>query len=453
MAPALKPDILDKATDAAAIQKLMKADLKSRGGKKGVKFIAAKNCQIGSKTISLFIVTDTPLLFEQVIKKKFPKAYRAKGVCDVVNGPQGTYQVMIRSSAGQITPNTVADLVRPAVGSEKSIMASFEPSQTPTGLKPVITPNTAGVPQWAKDDYELESVETLIASMTPDGKIGSLYFDDDGRIRTTHVHGPQRSEHEDQTTVQFNIKQSEAQAAFNEAHKTAQPPLSQRTREERNELWKTWLKAELGQATPGNVPNWAKMVTGPATAYDVSQSGTPHDMQLIEIFKGINGRVEGWHPSRGVAARFVTDKQTIAVLHAAIKHIDGKYAQVNALESTDPDLVKRRGEIEEEYHNLRFKPGQPALAELWSDSAIAARMQALHLTKPSIDELDNDGAIRKRIDQLYEKKYREALKADDAMKRRMKVLGDLRNRAFYDFVKSRLPKSEIVKAMREPGKV
>jgi hypothetical protein len=33
--------------------------------------------------------------------------------------------------------------------------------------------------------------------------------------------------------------------------------------------------------------------------------------------------VESWHPSRGTATKFETDKQTISVLNAAIVHISG----------------------------------------------------------------------------------------------------------------------------------
>ena len=101
MAFLLKPGFLDTARSAADVQKLMKADLKNSVGKKGVKFIAAKNVLIGGKTIHLFILTDTPALFETVIKTRHPKAYRAKGACDVVKDTQsGHIEVLIKSSAG-----------------------------------------------------------------------------------------------------------------------------------------------------------------------------------------------------------------------------------------------------------------------------------------------------------------------------------------------------------------
>ena len=64
------------------------------------------------------------------------------------------------------------------------------------------------VPQWAKDQYIAESPTTLTVSMTRDKKIGSIYFKDEGRIRTTHTHGPKETQIGKGTTVlQFNINQ------------------------------------------------------------------------------------------------------------------------------------------------------------------------------------------------------------------------------------------------------
>lgn len=308
MAFTLKPAVLEKATDPAKIQKVMKADLKSTSGKKNVKFLVAKNCLIGTKTISLFIVTDNPAGFEKVIKAKFPKALRAKGVCDVLPGQaRGTTQVTIKTSAGQISPDAIAKLVRPAVGSESSILASAAPPKT----------SDQGVAQWAKNAYMREAKRTLIASMTKDGKIGSVYFKDGSRIRTTHGAGPSQEKHEDLVTVQFNVDNDKAEAEFKKLrNKTLN------SQEDWNEFDR-WLAEELNQAKRDQLPSWAILVSSPGKAHDLSQGKPTGDLALFEIFKSINGELEGWHPSRGTATRFKTDKQTIAVLQAAIVHIKG----------------------------------------------------------------------------------------------------------------------------------
>jgi hypothetical protein len=339
---ALKPEVLQTATDPSKLQTMMKADLKARLGKNGVKFIAAKNCLVGAKNMSLFIVTDTPNDFEAVIKAKFPKAYRAKGTCDVMKVEKSNLtQVVIRTSTGQMTPNAVADLIGPGLG-DASILSSFGATTEPTNLKQVSAPNRSGVPDWAKEDYKAEAVATVIASMTSDKKIGSIYFEDEGRIRTTHAGGPKSSQHGE--TVQFNISRDGAWAAFMAENKG-----KLKTVKDPRPLYKSWIKETLGKATATSIPSWAKLVKGPQTGLDVGNDAPPDDTQLIEIFKGINGRVEGWHPSRGAAVKFVTDKQTISVLKAAIKYIDGQ-GTPKITKLTDPkarnkafyDFVKKR---------------------------------------------------------------------------------------------------------------
>src|SRR5689334_17199340 len=123
----LKPGLLEKATNAADIQKLMKSDLKNNVGKKGVKFIAAKNAVIGGKTVQLFIVTDNAAPFEAYLKAKQPKAYRAQGSCDLEKDESGNTKVTIKTSAGQMAPDAVVKLVPEVVGHDKAFTAQFEP--------------------------------------------------------------------------------------------------------------------------------------------------------------------------------------------------------------------------------------------------------------------------------------------------------------------------------------
>ena len=309
MALSLKPALLETATDPSKIQKLMKADLKASVGKKGLKFVVAKNCLIGPKAISLFIITPTPNLYETVLKTKYPKAIRAKGTCDILKGDGGKYNVTIRTAVGPIQPQAIALLVKPAVVSDSSIQAVY----APPSAKP------EGVPEWAKKQYRRDAKRTLMASMTTDGKIGSVYFGD-GRIRTTHGAGPEKEGHGGQTTVQFNIDEQAALEVF----KKDKPKLY-----DSEEMWShfdEWLVDKLENVNVKSAPSWAKVIVTANTAKSKPSENVKH----FEIFKGINGKVESWHPSRGTGVRFKTDKQTVSVLEAAIKHI-------NQQKLTDPN--------------------------------------------------------------------------------------------------------------------
>ncbi len=120
----LKPAMLtsDQYT-AADIQKLMKNDLKNNAGKTGVKFVAAKNYVIKGKTINLLIVTDTPALFEEIIKKQ-TKALRAKGTLDLTKDKvSGKTKVSIKTSSGQMLVDGVVKLMPLVTGNDASVEA------------------------------------------------------------------------------------------------------------------------------------------------------------------------------------------------------------------------------------------------------------------------------------------------------------------------------------------
>ncbi len=123
----LKPVMLQNATNAADIQKLMKADLKNNAGKSGVKFVAAKNVVIGGKTVHLFIVTDTPAAFEKIIKEKHPKALRAVGTCDL-DKENGKTKVTVKTSSGQMLGDGIAKMLPEAVAHDSGFVAdAFKP--------------------------------------------------------------------------------------------------------------------------------------------------------------------------------------------------------------------------------------------------------------------------------------------------------------------------------------
>ncbi|TVQ38043.1 MAG: hypothetical protein EA356_03410 [Geminicoccaceae bacterium] len=170
-----------------------------------------------------------------------------------------------------------------------------------------------GVPDWAKEGYRSEARRTLICSMTPDGKIGSVYFPE-GRIRTTHAAGPAKEGHSHHITLQFNLDEPAAIAVFEK--NVLKRPIGSETDWS---LFDRWLVRSLEGAKPAQLPTWATLVEGPETAHE---GRPPDELKLFEIFKKVGGAIAGWHPSRGAATKFLTDKQTIAVLEAAIAHLE-----------------------------------------------------------------------------------------------------------------------------------
>jgi len=439
----LKPGLLENATSAADVQKLMKADLKNNAGKKGVKFIAAKNAIIGGKTVQLFIVTDNAAPFEAILKAKFPKAYRAKGTCDL-DKESGKTKVTIRTSVGQMLPDAVAKLMPEVVAHDSSFVAHVEPKgDASPGLKPTGVVH-GGVPEWAKEEYKEQSKRTVIASMTPDGKIGSVYFSDGSRIRTTHGVGPAKEQHAKERSVQFNVDESQARLEYRQANVKL--------------AYDAWLQRRLVGVTPSNAPSWATIIASPEDAKPRDSEGKPQTggTTLIEIFKSINGKLEGWHPSRGTATKFATDSQTISVLQAAIKQVDSQYPKVSDHDELDPAVARRQQEIVEEFRRRRANPDANDLKTLWKDQTIAGQMKLLRLTKPSIDVMDQDSAIEGRIDQIYNGSLQKALKKDNVIQQRIQEMEHIRsqrNVAFYEFVKNRLPNSDITKSMRKPDEV
>lgn len=314
MAFSLKPSDLENAKSADDVRKKSKADLKNCAGKKNVKFIAVNKCMIGGKSNEFFIVTNEPADFEEVLKKKYSSAKRAKGTCDVIlDESSGKTKVSIRSAVGQIDPVEVALMIPKAVGSKKNVIADYPGSPL---LKTVEKPKDKGVPEWAQEDYRRDAARTLIASMTSDGKIGSVYFEGEGRIRTTHVAGPTK-ESSNEITVQFNVNDDSAQQAFFQKY----PKMKGEKGDVFWGAYDNWMLRELHHATAESLPSWAKLISSPKDAHNLKEGRPTGQLTLVELFKSINGKLEGWHPSRGTATQFDTDKQTISVLEAAIQHI------------------------------------------------------------------------------------------------------------------------------------
>ena len=225
-------------------------------------------------------------------------------------------------------------------------MPTYGPADKP-GWKPS---DRSTVPEWAIKEYQKDAPKTLIASVA-DGKIGSIYFPG-GRIRTTHRGGPKKSKHGE--TLQYNIDYDAAEAEFKkkngkligkllksyQKHYKNKPGVTKEMIE--RAAWgeyfnrqHSYIANKLNAAdTPSNMPRfvkfgakrsklpeWAKkQIKSPADAPGMAEPTTD---TFFEVFRGINGRVESWHPSRGAAKKWVTNKQVVSVLKAAIKHIRG----------------------------------------------------------------------------------------------------------------------------------
>lgn len=190
--------------------------------------------------------------------------------------------------------------------SPSPFLPKYEQNETP-GWK-----EDQGVPEWAKEEYKKGAKKVLICSMTDDRKIGSVYFEDGSRIRTTHGAGPAKEKHQGMTTLQFNIDEDKAIKAYMAA-KRKQP-----TSWDEIYLWTSLLLKGKG---PDDMPDWASPVKGPDTVPDVGQGAPQGDLKLFEIFTKVSGELKGWHPSRGTAVKFETDKQVISVLEAGIEAI------------------------------------------------------------------------------------------------------------------------------------
>ncbi|MFK7764049.1 MAG: hypothetical protein AB8B62_12355 [Roseobacter sp.] len=190
------------------------------------------------------------------------------------------------------------------------------------------------VPDWAKREYKADAKVTLMASVK-DGKIGSIYFNN-GRIRTTHAGGPTKSLHHAGIRNQkFNLDYDAAwrlflqknrgiYAIFYELTNPAQTP-KERQSETYRYLFKQcdeWLSVFLNLTPVDQLPAWVTPVMGPDDAFDTAATDPPDDITLFEVFTTVsNGKVDHWHPSRGIAAKFETNKQVVSVLKTALAHI------------------------------------------------------------------------------------------------------------------------------------
>ncbi|WP_318166586.1 hypothetical protein [Roseobacter sp.] len=233
--------------------------------------------------------------------------------------------------------------------SSSPFLPDYGPDETPAW------DTSSSVPEWAEEEYKEESKVKLIASVK-DGLIGSIYFAN-GRIRTTHGHGPELSKHDPKktTTHQFNIDIKVAYKLFSDRNRglfkllydaTDPKKGDEERRTEASDQYrrtrKLWLSNYLINTPVDKLPDWVTPVPSHESAFDTEAADPPDNLTLFEVFKRVsNGKVQGWHPSRGIAAKFETNKQVVSVLKAAILHIHG-VTDTNERNTKFYDFIKKR---------------------------------------------------------------------------------------------------------------
>jgi hypothetical protein len=217
-------------------------------------------------------------------------------------GNRATSQVMKATAVG-----TAPAVQREPDTSSSPSLPTYDDDETPAWEK------ETGVPDWAKEEYKEEAKRLVMASMTPDGKIGSVYFDE-GRIRLTHPSGPQTSVHSGKKTLRFNVDEPAAVKAYRAVKRDPKRKIDKR--------YVHWLVETLKNKTVDSVPSWTMPVVDTKSAIDTEGDGAPDNIKLFEIFKHVSGEVQSWHPSRGAAVQFPTDKQTLSVLQAGVDDLD-----------------------------------------------------------------------------------------------------------------------------------
>lgn len=242
------------------------------------------------------------------------------------------------------------------------------------GETPAWDDGPTGIPEIGRDEF-LDAPITLIASMTPDGMIGSVYFPEGNRVRTTHASGPIHSNTGGRTTHQFSVSRQGVNAAFKAtpAHAEAMKiPDGMARRKALSKKRKQYIKNYLRQTVMGEAaqPSWVNTYIQKAEdAIDTATAGLPDaDTQLYEIYLGADQELQGSHPSRGAAVQLPTTRRTAKALRDAAAHVEA-LDPPNEREANDafyaflakaaPDLAQRVRKADEvKYRPKRAKKGK-----------------------------------------------------------------------------------------------
>ena len=188
-----------------------------------------------------------------------------------------------------------------------------------------------GVPEWAKREFlETGGWRTIMASMTPDGMIGSLYYSNSGRMRTVHSSGPEKeTDPGGQVRLRYNIRDGESMIAYLEQEK-GYKAANKRSAEDyigRNDLWEEcdwWIADKLKD--PTNLPDWAQLLDDANSAIDLGEQRPEQvdDKLLFELTKdAVTDQLKSKHPSRGFAVKYGLSQAALTELDAIYDELGG----------------------------------------------------------------------------------------------------------------------------------
>ena len=152
------------------------------------------------------------------------------------------------------------------------------------------TTTALGVLQRAGDDDGDDYIVTMV-----NDKIGSVYFLE-GRIRTTHIDGPQDERGKQKNAKRYNISRAKSWAAFEAADNGS------KTQDDNPTFaWQDWVAEELAALDEKGAkkPDW--FVCQITDASKLSEQGEP-DVILFETYEDSEGD-SYVHDSRGAAVK------------------------------------------------------------------------------------------------------------------------------------------------------
>lgn len=108
MAYLMLPGLLEKMSDPLDARKLMYKDLKIAAGKPEVKFVAAKNYQVGGKPTQIFVVTEKREPFEKLFRDAHVQMSSGTAI---IRKEAGGTKVVLKKVKGQLSADAIGDLM------------------------------------------------------------------------------------------------------------------------------------------------------------------------------------------------------------------------------------------------------------------------------------------------------------------------------------------------------
>ncbi len=187
-----------------------------------------------------------------------------------------------------------------------------------------------------------ELVDVMVS--VSDNQIGSIYLSD-GRMRTTHLHGPESIRHEEGSVQRFNVDFKRAYEAFldndpnaraREKELDALPVGAERKKLEKalEQDHKVWVVDALRSGL--FPPDWAQPVSTPQDVPEIGTHRTAPDHFLLEVIYRGPFLPPKTHLSRGELVRMTLPADTLRVIGDAVSRSQAEpdSAQRNQVFST-----------------------------------------------------------------------------------------------------------------------